>query len=1374
MDEGSGDERRLFEHFIVAGLADGADELTKVSHECGNKAPEQVAPIIDITVIFPSLGETVPKGYECIETTPSGHPADLNHGSFRTNSAFLCYRRGYNKPALVDIGILDESKHEKVKYDSTIIQHTHFGHSANVNNSSAGLFFTTRRSSENAPPHQLVITHICVILTSKGEVPPHTYFKIDKNLNKGMVGSGVYVCYKKAQSSSKRISYKPAILDCYPKVEDITNSIAQNVSMFCLPMGAVIESWAKGCSEPEKMFSTCVLTDEMGNKFYGASLTFYEKYTNELTETQLEKLELSSMIPEEESVEGQNSVSTEAKYYSSKAICIVSRYPFFEAFRKFLFFVNGMSRSGSYKLPIERYISHLMLEVPFPSPLRPRVLVQLNNELVPFESHDDSQVPLSGATFVESLRYLGVESILYAMLLALLEQKILVHSLRPWLLTSVSETLCAMMFPFHWQCPYIPQCPLDLAGVLHAPLPFIAGVHSRYFDLYEDPPEDVTCFDLDTQTISNSYVRKTVKLNMLPKKPLKKLRQALEKLLIELQNNEQKLRGDSDYKKKLDLNIREEFLRFMCHLMINYNDYLKPITTSPKTVNATDMSVLFDLDGFLKSRDKNSYDFYKRLSETQCFIRFVEERSFISDKNVYNVFFDDCAERVKQQDVQVPLLDYDSYLSNHTIVVPPPEVFTEYRDFYTYHGFPSQFNELLFETDTIKEKKKDSVTQTLVKETSTGAETQPFAFCRCKQESRITTTDLTALLEQSEIFWPRSLLFFAYSLWFLQLPALVSVSRNKFKMLLLAVRILSRMEKCGLHFFDQLSYRTLIRLCGEYKYPALAVDVLQKMRRIGIPLNAITYGTYHWAVMQGEWPSEAQMKAHEAWRRLRLRLEGAVRFNYFGRNSIYAFKRHMAQQDDTSSVASGHSRNELNVGSAVSGSLSNQSLSSAINFSESDKTTNSSVFNENVEPAKMPDEDPLGAGNGALKRDASEGAISEMLSPTRQQFIKEHSVSPFSKELDDLDRKMSQERKKSFKLGGSWLKGLTTSPMINRLMKSSGSDATEKPKSHSMGGHGKLESSNGAMTMSPSLHSLVSQFKKQAIKGYDGVVQHSSVMLKKSGLNSLMSDSKHHKNHYKDVLSAMSSSEENLDAIDLDNRDLLYQLERGTSGDILSLDFWMKDALPEVVTSSNQLCSNSNKDPLDVVLSSASKCPSCENIIYDEELMYGWNLGSVNMNSTCPFCSTSFSPSLKVVVEKRPLEKLAASWYMPFIFNFVGREGKEDTEDEELANGLTLSVPFLSPIVLRKELEALLMSDSQVFSRPSLRVSHPVIFWNQLYYCRRLDLPSHIYAWISPQVHIRCIYDIPDLHLPQLAPIYFSRDEPAGWLRMLRLVGGGN
>lgn len=102
-----------------------------------------------------------------------------------------------------------------------------------------------------------------------------------------MVGSDVFVCYKKTQSCCRRIAYKPAVLDCFPNSE---SALAQNVPMFCLPMGAVIESWSAESGSAEQLFSTCVLTDALGTKYYGASLTFYEKYTKELTEHQKELL----------------------------------------------------------------------------------------------------------------------------------------------------------------------------------------------------------------------------------------------------------------------------------------------------------------------------------------------------------------------------------------------------------------------------------------------------------------------------------------------------------------------------------------------------------------------------------------------------------------------------------------------------------------------------------------------------------------------------------------------------------------------------------------------------------------------------------------------------------------------------------------------------------------------------------------------------------------------------------------------------------------------------------------------------------------------------------------------------------------------------
>lgn len=56
-------------------------------------------------VIFPGLGESVPTGYELLGLTPTGLPADLNHGSMRSPECYLCIRRGRDRAPLVDIGI---------------------------------------------------------------------------------------------------------------------------------------------------------------------------------------------------------------------------------------------------------------------------------------------------------------------------------------------------------------------------------------------------------------------------------------------------------------------------------------------------------------------------------------------------------------------------------------------------------------------------------------------------------------------------------------------------------------------------------------------------------------------------------------------------------------------------------------------------------------------------------------------------------------------------------------------------------------------------------------------------------------------------------------------------------------------------------------------------------------------------------------------------------------------------------------------------------------------------------------------------------------------------------------------------------------------
>jgi len=178
-------------------------------------------------------------------------------------------------------------------------------------------------------------------------------------------------------------------------------------------------------------------------------------------------------------------------------------------------------------------------------------------------------------------------------------------------------------------------------------------------------------------------------VKLLPKKPTRTLRNTLQNLYEKIYMTHWSEKGkrdamdadaalDKDFKIKkkellLELDIQEAFLKFMASILRGYRSYLLPITKAP-TIGATDPNSLFDLQGFLRSRDKNYVKFYSLLMKTQMFIRFIEERSFVSDMDSSLAFFDECSDKTDLDDCDVKLLELDeSHQSERTVFVMPPE-----------------------------------------------------------------------------------------------------------------------------------------------------------------------------------------------------------------------------------------------------------------------------------------------------------------------------------------------------------------------------------------------------------------------------------------------------------------------------------------------------------------------------------------------------------------------------------------------------------------------------------------------------------------------------------------------------------------------------
>ncbi|XP_063026049.1 C-myc promoter-binding protein isoform X2 [Melospiza melodia melodia] len=898
---------RVADYFVVAGLTDISKPLEEEIHfnDACHKIAKPKEPITDVTVLNKSLGEEVPQGYKCIEVTPSGLSADLNNGSLVGPQIYLCYRRGRDKPPLTDLGVLYDGK-ERVKQGCEIIQSTPYGRPANISGSASSqrVYITYRRAAENMTQNALAVTDICIIIPSKGETPPHTFCKVDKNLNNSMWGSAVYLCYKKSVAKTNTISYKAGLICRYPEEDYESFPLPESVPLFCLPMGATIECWPSNSKYPLPVFSTFVLTGASAEKVYGAAIQFYELYPEEkLTEKQKSQLGLAA------AVEGKDTCRT---VQTNKCICLLSHWPFFDAFKKFLTFLYRYSISGPHVLPIEKHISHFMHKVPFPSPQRPRILVQLSpHDNLILSQPVSSPLPLSGGKFSTLLQNLGPENAVTLLVFAVTEHKILIHSLRPSVLTSVTEALVSMIFPFHWPCPYIPLCPLALADVLSAPCPFIVGIDSRYFDLY-DPPPDVSCVDLDTNTISQTGDKKTIAWKILPKKPCKNLMNTLNTLYQQLAELQQRPREDAlmelamnDYDfnsgKKLhllDLEIQEAFLCFMASILKGYRSYLRPITEAPSET-ATDASSLFELQGFLKSRDRSHQKFYTLMTKTQMFIRFIEECSFVSDKDASLAFFDDCVDKVDMDKTgETRLIELDeSYKSEHTVFITPPEIphlpnGEEHPLQYSYNGFPVLKLELFERPEGFLRAPNNKLSS----KASSPNSPSPM-FRRTKQEIK-SAHKIAKKYSSIPQMWSRCLLRHCYGLWFICLPAYVKVCHSKVRALRTAYDVLQKMHTKKIDPPDEVCYRVLMQLCGQYGQPVLAVRVLFEMQKAGIDPNAITYGYYNKAVLESTWPS-SNRGGYFLWMKIRNVVLGIAQFKK-------ALKKLPASAAHTS-VSGGHS-----------------------------------------------------------------------------------------------------------------------------------------------------------------------------------------------------------------------------------------------------------------------------------------------------------------------------------------------------------------------------------------------------------------------------------------------------------------------------------
>ena len=374
--------------------------------------------------------------------------------------------------------------------------------------------------------------------------------------------------------------FTPEVIDQYPKSDSFNNS----VSMFCFPDGVTI---LERKIDPKKF--NFVLTDEVGKRTYGSCLIFWEKLNDNKRKSMEpiydEKIEITEEENEKKENENKKIKKTKLKdYYSPKALCILSKYPFFSNCTIFLRELYKIFDSSSTLIPIERAVCGFVDSL-YRESYNKLIRFSINKSILDFYF-----IPKYGKDwdindqYLETLfNVLSIDIISTAWQGLLLEKKLFLICSSKETLIQVAHSFITLLFPFKWIHTYIPILPEKLKAFTESPMPLIFGIP---FEInINELPDDGLIININKNCFEN-YREEIPKLTGKLKAFFdKKLNNLKDKYKIEKPTNTDKWMDYLDQvepkeipenSNKIDCGeIRDVFYDVFIHMFKNYPKYFK-------------------------------------------------------------------------------------------------------------------------------------------------------------------------------------------------------------------------------------------------------------------------------------------------------------------------------------------------------------------------------------------------------------------------------------------------------------------------------------------------------------------------------------------------------------------------------------------------------------------------------------------------------------------------------------------------------------------------------------------------------------------------------------------------------------------------------
>ena len=405
--------------------------------------------------------------------------------------------------------------------------------------------------------------------------------------------------------------------------------------------------------------------------------------------------------------------------YIPKLICINSFFQFPNQFKLILDKLISYSKSKEIKVPIEKIVENLILNIPSPKKLI--FYPSLKNNVLPGEKIDFTLTDMNKVriySFKMQMIYIfKLDEILEIYKWILLEQPVLFFSENKEKLTNIFETFLSFIFPFKYQGPHCSILPECNAGIIEQEEYFVFGInekwensdnknnyfkrlnlnlfkailicdidnkkifphrqHKNLIEIYNDfhKNKNFNIKIISSPTNNTNPISKGEK-SKLPQKYSEKLKNRLGKTLKQKKNDE--------YNLEINKKLSEDFFYFLVSILKNYNQYLFNSENDIIVINDLflkenikniNLEKLFNYNQFIKKEIEKNDDhyFFNTFLKTNLFRNFLfrKYQNLEEDKYIFLLFDETIVFKKNKNElikVKTKFLDSKNFSTNNIYI----------------------------------------------------------------------------------------------------------------------------------------------------------------------------------------------------------------------------------------------------------------------------------------------------------------------------------------------------------------------------------------------------------------------------------------------------------------------------------------------------------------------------------------------------------------------------------------------------------------------------------------------------------------------------------------------------------------------------------